>query len=236
MTPPPAAAAPAIGPRTPAPARPRPSSPRPRRISGPAHPGAPAGPAHPGRPARPPAPAAPRRATAPREGNVVGGLLAVAGRLSTHRLLDRLIRGRGCIALVAFALIGIVTLQLGLLKLNAGIGRSLERSAVLQRENAALAIENSELASGNRVESNAAHLGMQLVAPSALRFLGVRGHSDLAPRRRCSLRVARELLSRAWCHGLDVRRVLHRVLRRRILEHGSLRGSDAHQRRSHERR
>ena len=84
-------------------------------------------------------------------------------RSATHRLLDRLIRGRLWIGLVAFALIGIVTLQLVLLKLNAGIGRALEREALLQRENAALSIENSELAAGEQVESQAEHAGMELV-------------------------------------------------------------------------
>ena len=68
------------------------------------------------------------------------------------------------IGIVAFALIGIVTLQLGLLKLNSGIGRALEREGSLQRENATLSVENSELATGARVESQAAQLGMQLVS------------------------------------------------------------------------
>ena len=71
---------------------------------------------------------------------------------------------------MAFALIGIVTLQLGLLKLNAGIGRALEHEALLQRENAALSIENSELAAGDRVQSLAARLGMELVPPGSAAF------------------------------------------------------------------
>ena len=74
------------------------------------------------------------------------GLLAAAGSVSHNRTLDRLIRGRVWIALIAFALIGIVTLQLLVLQLNAGIGRALARQAQLQRENAALSIESSELA------------------------------------------------------------------------------------------
>ena len=91
--------------------------------------------------------------------------------VSEHTLLDRLIRGRIWIALIAFALIGIVTLQLLVLQLNASIGRALVREAQLQRGNAAYSIENSELASGERVESQAARLGMQLVPVGALRFL-----------------------------------------------------------------
>jgi cell division protein FtsL len=106
------------------------------------------------------------------------GLLSALESLAQHRLLDRLIRGRVWIGLVAFALIGIVTLQLGLLKLNGGIGRALEHEALLQRENAALSIENSELAAGTRVEQSAAKLGMAFVPAGALRFLGASGHGD----------------------------------------------------------
>ena len=93
-----------------------------------------------------------------------------AARVARHPLVERMISGRWSIAVIAFALIGIVTLQLGLLKLNSGIGRALEREAALQRENAALSIENSELAAGNRVETQAGKLGMKLVPISSLQF------------------------------------------------------------------
>jgi len=73
-----------------------------------------------------------------------------------------------------------VTLQLLVLQLNAGIGRALVREAQLQRENAAESIENSELASGERVEAQAARLGMQLVPIGALRFLGSDPQADVA--------------------------------------------------------
>jgi len=124
-------------------------------------------------PVRAPVPARPARV------GLLPGALAVAQRLERHRLLDRLIAGRAWIALVAFALIGIVTLQLGLLELNSSVGRALEREAALQRENAALAIESSELAAGNRVESLASRLDMQLVPMTALRFLTVRPSVDV---------------------------------------------------------
>ncbi len=84
------------------------------------------------------------------------------------------------IGLVAFALIGIVTLQLGLLKLNGGIGRALEHEALLQRENATLSIENSELAEGTHVEARATQLGMAFVPSTALSFLTASSHADLA--------------------------------------------------------
>ncbi len=149
---------------------------RPRRISGPARPG----PARPGSirpPARGPLPAA--RSVPAGQGGLAAGVLNAAESLSLHRALDRLIRGRVWIALIAFALIGIVTLQLLVLQLNASIGRALEREGLLQRENAALSIEGSELASGERVEAQAAHLGMTLVPIGALRFLTVDPRIDV---------------------------------------------------------
>ena len=158
MTPPAAAAAgtaaPAISPRRRrplAPARPAPAR-RPRRVSGPA--------------ARP-------RVVAPSPTRARGSA-AAQNRTRTllgHPLLDRLIGGRAWIGLVAFALIGIVTMQLGLLKLNAGIGRALEHETSLQRENSALSVENSEIEAGDTVELQAAHMGMQLIPAGALRFL-----------------------------------------------------------------
>ncbi len=157
MTPPATAAAPAVRPR-------RPLAPSgPRRVSGPAR-RAPAGPARVGG----------------REAGLAYGALAALESLAQHRLLDRLIRGRTWIGIVAFALIGIVTLQLGLLKLNGGIGRALEHAALLQRENAALSIENSELAAGPHVQARAAHLGMAFAPAGALHFLSAPARADIA--------------------------------------------------------
>ncbi len=168
MTPPPAAAtaataAPAVYPRTrPARSNPRraPLAParRPRRVSGPA--------------SAPPVAARSRRAPG------AGADVAIAPAPASHPLLDRLLHGRAWIGIVAFALIGIVTMQLGLLKLNAGIGRALEHEAALQRENAALSVEDSETAAGDTVELQAGHMGMQLIPEGALRFLAVRGGDE----------------------------------------------------------
>ncbi len=172
---PPAAAAPAIhrG-RTAAPPRPRVAPPRPRRVSGPAR--------RPAHRARPPVEA---------ERGLALGLLAGLNGLSRHQALDRLTdrrsaSGRAWIALIAFALIGIVTLQLLVLRLNADIGRALVRAGQLQRQNVALSIEGSELAAGERVESQAARLGMELVPEGALRFLSINPRFDV-PRAAAAL-------------------------------------------------
>jgi cell division protein FtsL len=165
---PPAAAATVRRARVAAPPRPRVSPPRPRRISGPVR--APAR-----QPTRQSTPAA-----APLERGLVLGLLDALGSVASHGAVDRLIRGRIWIGVIAFALIGIVTLQLLVLQLNAGIGRTLVREAQLQRGNAALSIEDSELAGGERVESKAARLGMQLVPVGSLRFLTSYPPADIA--------------------------------------------------------
>ena len=89
------------------------------------------------------------------------------------RKVGSLVLARVWIGLVAFALIGIVTLQLVVLKLNTSIGHALAQASVLQRENAALSIENSESVASNQVESRAEGIGMQLIPAGSLRFLSV---------------------------------------------------------------
>jgi cell division protein FtsL len=129
-------------------------------------------------PARRPAPAA--RPRIARRGGLLLGLLSALERLASHRLLDRLIRGRAWLVLVTFALIGIVTLQLALLKLNGAVGRALHSAALLQRENAALSIENSELAAADRVQAGATQLGMAFASSASLRFLAPSSNGDFA--------------------------------------------------------
>jgi hypothetical protein len=107
-------------------------------------------------------------------------LASALERLASHRLLDRLIRGRAWLVLVTFALIGIVTLQLALLKLNGTVGRALHSEALLQRENATLSIENSQLAAADHVQAGAAQLGMAFASSAALRFLAPSSHADFA--------------------------------------------------------
>jgi len=166
MTPPAAsaaAAAPAIAPRrTNSPWR-APATRKPRRVSGPAR----AGSNH-------------RARQRTRGWSGPAHAVGLAEAVATHRLLDRLIRGRVWIGVIAFALIGIVTMQLVLLKLNAGIGRSLVRETLLQRENATLSAENSEVAAGEQVEAQAEHAGMELIPEGALRFLTAHPASDLS--------------------------------------------------------
>ncbi|MEA2370548.1 MAG: hypothetical protein QOH12_942 [Solirubrobacteraceae bacterium] len=159
--------------QTGAPAR---RSPGPRRISGPAHHAHRADPAHPADRADPARPAArPQRTARPavRSAPSSAPFTQHVTRVFDHSLLDRLIRGRAWIGLIGFALIGIVAMQVTLLKLNAGIGRSVQRVTVLQRQSSALAAEVAGLSAAERVQSQATGLGMVYAPPNDVRYLHV---------------------------------------------------------------
>jgi hypothetical protein len=103
--------------------------------------------------------------------------------VSKSALLDRLIRSRLWIGVLAFSLIGIVAMQLLVLKLNTQVGRVLVREATLQRENALMRIEGSQASSGGLVEPAAAAAGMTVAAPGSLHFVAV-GPDDVGRAAR----------------------------------------------------
>lgn len=160
-------------PRTPAPRHPR-------RVSGPAR-----------RPARQPqaqaralaargAAAHPRSQRLPARPplRVVAGGAAIASRVagvaldvSGSRAMDRLVRSRGWIVIVAFGLIGIVAMQVSMLKLNAGIGRAVETENTLERTNSSLRGEVSRLQSGDRIRSLAGARGFVMPAPADVTYM-----------------------------------------------------------------
>jgi hypothetical protein len=165
MTPPASAAARTVTPRR-----------APRRVSGPARPQrvSAAAVSAPGIALPRPLPLRQRRRRASGQSSLAQGVWGIFVGLPQNRLLDRLVRGRIWIGLVAFALIGIVAMQLVVLKLNTGIGRALEQQASLQRENAALSIENSTSSAGGSIEPEAARRGMTIAPSGAVHFLAVR--------------------------------------------------------------
>lgn len=152
MTPPPAAtAAPPIarGPRLGSRTAPR----IPRRVSGPAR-----GTATLPRVLRP---ALPRPS--------LRGLTAAIPRAAA------LLRGRGLIAVLASALLGLVFLQVSLLKLHTGITQNMERAQLLERDNAVRRAAISELDAGRRIEDVAGKLGMVMPGAGAVCYLNARG-------------------------------------------------------------
>jgi hypothetical protein len=91
--------------------------------------------------------------------------------LADSRLLDRLIRGRLWIPLVAAGLMGIVFMQVSMLKLNAGIGRAVQSASTLERQNANLRAAVSGMESGTRIEDAAHHLGMVVPADGSSHYV-----------------------------------------------------------------
>jgi cell division protein FtsL len=138
----------------------RPAPPPRRRVSGPA-PGA--------RRARP-APAPP-----------LGALVDRLRTVGDSRLLDRLIRGQAWVVVLGIALMGIVALQVSLLKLNTGIGQSIERAGALERQNAGLRAEVSTLSNEERIQAVAEEQGMLMPPAGEVRYVKVRrGDADAA--------------------------------------------------------
>lgn len=152
-----------------APARRSPAPHVPRRKSGPVRPSVRTAP----RPAARNAPS-PRRAA------------RVATATIDHRLIDRLVRGRGWIPVIAILLLGLVVMQVSLLRLNSGISRAVETTATLERQNDELRASIARLASSERIQTAASHLGMLLPASDQLIFRNVR--EDDARRASAALR------------------------------------------------
>ena len=110
-----------------------------------------------------------------------------AMRIGDARVLDRLVRGRAWIALMAIGLIGIVFMQVSLLKLNAGISRAVTAADTFDRQNSSLREDISKLDSGERIQAVAAKLGMVTPAAGDVHYLdgggagGARAAASIKP-------------------------------------------------------
>ena len=159
---------------------------------------APAAPAAPGLRRHPVADGSgPQAVPAPRPGT---GVFERLRGLPDHRVIDRLLRGRVWICFVGLALMGIVAMQVSLLKLNSGIGRAVETTGTLERQNSQLEASIARLASGERIRAAADKHGMVTPAAGAVHFLHVRPGQDAsraARRMRAPSEAARELMANA---------------------------------------
>jgi cell division protein FtsL len=139
----------------------------------------------------------PQAVPAPRPGT---GVFERLRALPDHRVIDRLLRGRVWICFVGLALMGIVAMQVSLLKLNSGIGRAVETTGTLERQNSQLEASIARLASGERIRAAADKHGMVTPAAGAVHFLHVRPGQDAsraARRMRVPSEAARELMANA---------------------------------------
>jgi hypothetical protein len=148
----------------------RPRSAAPRRVSGPA------GGKHlavtPGGGVALPRPGAHRRGST--------GVFERIRALPDHRLVDRALRGRVWIWLIGIALLGIVAMQVSLLKLNAGISRAVETSGTLERQNAELEGSIARMSSGERIRAAATKRGMVTPPAGDVAYVSVRPGRDAA--------------------------------------------------------
>lgn len=152
------------------PTRRRPAERPPRRVSGPARPAA--------------------RGTRVSAGGAVavtpplGPRLARAGgRVVDARFLDRLLRGRAWIALLALGLMGIVFIQVSMLRLNAGISRAITSADTLHRQNSTLRADISKLDSSERISDAAKSFGMIQPAAGSVTYLDARKANGAAAAR-----------------------------------------------------
>jgi hypothetical protein len=103
---------------------------------------------------------------------VLGAFALRAGRsLQDSSLLDRLLRGRMWIGLLGVLLVGLVALNVSLLKLNAEAGQYAETAKKLRVENADLRGKVSRLGSGGRLQDAAAQLGLVMPRADDVNFL-----------------------------------------------------------------
>lgn len=141
----------------------------PRRVSGPVG----------GRAA--PAGAPGRTAAAPREARALGErALAVVRGLPDHSLIDRLVRGRAWIPVLGVLLVGLVAMQVEILKLGTSMGRAMEKSSALQTENESLQASVAGLADDQRIERLAVAMGMSMASPDSLVFASAHARGDVA--------------------------------------------------------
>lgn len=134
-------------------------------------------------------PFAPRRVSGPaRRPLAVPRPAPSSGRPITRLLdapfLDRLIRGRTWIAVIAVALFGIVAMQVAILRLGASIGRSVTQIQQLEQRNELEQTAVAALKPGRDVAAEAAALGMVDPPAGDIKYLQYRsGDVSLAASR-----------------------------------------------------
>ncbi len=137
-----------------------------------------------------------RTYTAPRPRRLAYGGVAVASRVaevaldvSASRFMDRVVRGRVWIAVIAVSLFGLVATQVSLLKLNSGIGRAVQTVSTLERSNSALRSDITRLSAGERIAPLAQAQGLVMPAPGDVSYL------HAGDRHGDAVRAARRMLA-----------------------------------------
>ncbi|MEX0992664.1 MAG: hypothetical protein WDZ37_01575 [Solirubrobacterales bacterium] len=111
-------------------------------------------------------------------GTIGSHALRAGKSLHDSSLLDRLLRGRGWIALLGVLLIGLVALNVSLLKLNAQAGRNAEEARKLRIANTELGATATRLSSAERLQAAGEKLGLVMPPPGSIHFLRSRKAAD----------------------------------------------------------
>lgn len=151
-------------------------------------------------------PPAPRRVSGParsaRIERTPTGASAIALRLIDHPWLERLIRGRAWIAIVATALLGIVAMQVALLRVGAQIGSETAAVNALQQQNAQMQYTIGAAEASRGLGASPSSLGMLFPPPGAVTYLQLNpGVARLAAERVQSPSAA--ALAAAAAHPLQ---------------------------------
>ncbi|SEH15361.1 hypothetical protein [Thermoleophilum album] len=101
------------------------------------------------------------------------------GSAAAAALIDRLLRARLWIWLVAALLVGIVFLNVDLLQLNRRLAAISERRGQVEADNARLRRELARLEAADRIQQLAQRQGFVLPAPDAVRYLHPQSSSDV---------------------------------------------------------
>jgi hypothetical protein len=101
-----------------------------------------------------------------------------------ERLLDRLLRSRAWISVIGIGLMGIVAMQVSLLKLNTGISRAVQAATTLERQNAMLESQLARMGSNERISALALKRGMVAPPAGSVVFVKARPATDAARAAR----------------------------------------------------
>jgi hypothetical protein len=123
------------------------------------------------RTARSPRVAAGGAAALPLPVRVMRAPVARAIRARGSGVIDALLHGQGWIVLIGVLLAGIVFFNVDLLRMNREITQMADRASQLKRENARYRGDLAQLASSERIQLEAAELGLVLPAPAEVRYL-----------------------------------------------------------------
>jgi cell division protein FtsL len=99
----------------------------------------------------------------------------------TGALLDSLLRGRACVAIVFVLLVGVVFSNVSLLEMNKGIAATNAQATALEQENSTLRTRIAPLASSERIQTEAVKRGFSLPAAGDVGY--IRGGVDKNAKR-----------------------------------------------------